>query len=49
MTENNVEKIKNTGLDLSELIAITTWLENIIGRTLPAMVSRAGPFPTEDN
>ncbi|MCH8172456.1 MAG: hydroxymethylglutaryl-CoA lyase, partial [Proteobacteria bacterium] len=38
-----------TGLDLDQLIAITTWLETELGRSLPAMVSRAGPFPTKDN
>ncbi len=34
-----------TGLDLDQLIATTTWLEKELGRNLPAMVSRAGPFP----
>ncbi len=34
-----------TGLDLDQLIATTTWLEKELGRSLPAMVSRAGPFP----
>lgn len=38
-----------TGLDLDKLIAITTWLETELGRSLPAMVSRAGPFPPKDN
>ena len=48
MTENTVEMVKNTGLDLSELIANTTWFENELGRTLSAMIDRAGPFPKKD-
>jgi len=34
-----------SGLDLEKLIAITKWLEQKLKRQLPAMVSRAGPFP----
>ena len=34
-----------TGLDLAALIAANIWLGEIMGRQLPAMVSRAGPFP----
>jgi hydroxymethylglutaryl-CoA lyase len=33
-----------TGLDLSKLIETGTWLTGIMGRTLPAMVTRAGNF-----
>lgn len=34
-----------TGLSLTSLIDITHWLEKQIGHAMPAMVSRAGPFP----
>jgi hydroxymethylglutaryl-CoA lyase len=34
-----------TGLDLEELIQTGVWLTEVMGRTLPAMVSRAGSFP----
>ena len=36
-----------TGLSLPALIDITHWLEQELGRKLPAMVSRAGPFPKD--
>lgn len=36
-----------TGLSLTALIDITHWLERELGRQLPAMVSRAGPFPKD--
>jgi hydroxymethylglutaryl-CoA lyase len=35
-----------TGADLKALIATTGWLTEKIGRPLPAMVSRAGGFPS---
>jgi len=34
-----------TGIDLDELIAVTHWLEGVLGRPAPAMVARAGGFP----
>jgi hydroxymethylglutaryl-CoA lyase len=36
----------STGLDLDQLIGISTWLSETLGRPLPAMVSRAGNFPS---
>ncbi|WP_338468165.1 hydroxymethylglutaryl-CoA lyase [Novosphingobium sp. ZN18A2] len=35
----------STGLDLDALIEINGWLGQIMGKDLPAMVSRARPFP----
>lgn len=35
-----------TGLDLAKLIAASQWLSGVMGKTLPASVSRAGPFPS---
>jgi hydroxymethylglutaryl-CoA lyase len=34
-----------TGLDLDRLIETGVWLTDMMGRALPAMVSRAGNFP----
>jgi hydroxymethylglutaryl-CoA lyase len=34
-----------TGLDLDDLIQTGAWLTDMMGRVLPAMVSRAGNFP----
>jgi hydroxymethylglutaryl-CoA lyase len=34
-----------TGLDLGELIAASGWLAALMGKPLPAALSRAGPFP----
>lgn len=34
-----------TGLDLDRLIAASLWLAEVMGRPLPGMVARAGPFP----
>ncbi len=34
-----------TGLDLDGLIATARWLSEVMGRPLPGMTSRAGPFP----
>ena len=36
-----------TGVDLDALIAISEWLEGILGRTLDGQVYRAGGFPSE--
>ncbi len=36
----------DTGIDLNKLIEISAWLETILGRRTPAMVSQAGIFPT---
>jgi isopropylmalate/homocitrate/citramalate synthase len=35
----------DTGVDLDALIAISTWLEQLLGRTLEGYVYRAGPWP----
>ena len=34
-----------TGMDLDKLIATNAWLSEIMGKTLPGMVGRAGVFP----
>lgn len=34
-----------TGLDLDKLIAATGWVQGVLGRQTPAMVSQAGGFP----
>jgi isopropylmalate/homocitrate/citramalate synthase len=34
-----------TGIDLGRLIAVSAWLEEILGRPLEGQVYRAGPFP----
>jgi isopropylmalate/homocitrate/citramalate synthase len=34
-----------TGVDLSALIAVSEWLENVLGRQLESQVYRAGVFP----
>jgi hydroxymethylglutaryl-CoA lyase len=34
-----------TGVDLARIIQTTKWLEPFLGRTAPAMLSRAGQFP----
>jgi isopropylmalate/homocitrate/citramalate synthase len=34
-----------TGVDLNALIAISEWLEGVLGRALDGQVYRAGPFP----
>lgn len=34
-----------TALDLERLLEATSWLSGIMGRPLPGMVSKAGPFP----
>ncbi len=35
----------DTGLDLDRLIEAAHWLESVLGRPVPAMVSKAGRFP----
>ncbi len=35
-----------TGVDLDALVAISTWLEGVLGRTLEGYVYRAGPWPS---
>jgi isopropylmalate/homocitrate/citramalate synthase len=35
-----------TGIDLDRLIAVSEWLEELLGRELPGQVYRAGPFPS---
>jgi hydroxymethylglutaryl-CoA lyase/(R)-citramalyl-CoA lyase len=37
-----------TGIDLAALIAISEWLEGVLGRRLEGYVYRAGPFTTVD-
>jgi isopropylmalate/homocitrate/citramalate synthase len=34
-----------TGIDLDALIGVSTWLEELLGRTLEGYVYRAGPWP----
>jgi hydroxymethylglutaryl-CoA lyase len=34
-----------TGMDLERLVAASNWLQGVMGRPLPAMVSRAPAFP----
>ena len=34
-----------TGVDLDALIAVSEWLGGVLGRDLPGLVHRAGPFP----
>jgi hydroxymethylglutaryl-CoA lyase len=38
-----------TGLDLAKLIAAAQWLSSVMGKALPASVSRAGPFPSGEH
>jgi isopropylmalate/homocitrate/citramalate synthase len=35
-----------TGVDLEALIGVAEWLSGVLGRELPGLVHRAGPFPT---
>ncbi len=35
-----------TGVDLDALIAVSAWLESLLGRTLEGYVYRAGPWPS---
>jgi isopropylmalate/homocitrate/citramalate synthase len=34
-----------TGIDLDALVGVSTWLEGVLGRTLPGYVHRAGSWP----
>ena len=34
-----------TGVNLKEIVKTTHWLENQLGRSVPAMVPKAGIFP----
>jgi isopropylmalate/homocitrate/citramalate synthase len=34
-----------TGVDLDSLVAVSAWLEDVLGRELPGQVYRAGPAP----
>jgi hydroxymethylglutaryl-CoA lyase/(R)-citramalyl-CoA lyase len=33
------------GADLDALVRVTEWLAGVLGRDLPGLVHRAGPFP----
>ena len=35
----------DTGVDIDRLVAASAWLEERLGRTTPALVSKAAPFP----
>jgi len=35
----------DTGVDLDALVAVSAWLEDLLGRTLEGYVHRAGPWP----
>jgi len=35
-----------TGVDLEALIGVAEWLSGVLGRELPGLVHRAGPFPS---
>lgn len=35
----------DTGMNLADIIETSKWLSGVMGKTLPAMVSRAGDFP----
>jgi len=35
-----------TGVDLEALIGVAEWLSSVLGRELPGLVHRAGPFPS---
>jgi isopropylmalate/homocitrate/citramalate synthase len=36
----------DTGVDLDALVAVSEWLESVLGRPLEGQVYRAGPFPS---
>ena len=36
----------STGLDLAQLAAAGTWIAELLGRQAPALLGRAGPFPS---
>ena len=35
----------STGFDLDKLVAANAWFAGVMGKELPGMVGRAGPFP----
>jgi len=37
-----------TGIDLEALIGVAEWLSGVLGRPLPGLLHRAGPFPQAD-
>lgn len=37
-----------TGVDLNQMISLANWVEGVLGRTPPAMVSQAGGFPVAE-
>ena len=39
----------DTGMDLGKLIELAEWVEQLLGQTTPAMVSKAGGFPHPAN
>ena len=39
------EEADETGIDLDALIAVSAWLEDLLGRRLEGYVYRAGPWP----
>lgn len=38
-----------TGIDLDQMIDLARWVETVLGRTPPAMVSQAGGFPLSEH
>jgi len=38
-----------TGVDLEKMIALSHWIEHILGRPAPSMVSQAGAFPHQQS
>ncbi|MEO0998561.1 MAG: hydroxymethylglutaryl-CoA lyase, partial [Pseudomonadota bacterium] len=38
-----------TGVDLDRLVRLSKTMSGVVGRELPAMVSRAGPFPPAED
>jgi isopropylmalate/homocitrate/citramalate synthase len=38
----------DTGVDLDALLAVSEWLEGVLGRALPGQVYRSGPFPASE-
>ena len=37
----------DTGVDVDALVAVSEWLEGLLGRRLDGYVYRAGPFPAK--
>ena len=38
--------VRDTGVDLDALVQVSSWLEQVLGRTLEGYVYRAGPWPS---